>query len=77
MSDPFLDPILERIAQAQASSMRIGTVTAIDAPDGSLAVALAGGQGTAALLPTAYDYADSTEHREGIAAFLAKRSPNF
>ena len=39
--------------------------------------ALAGGQGTAALLPTAYDYADSTEHREGIAAFLAKRSPNF
>ena len=46
MSDPFLDPILERIAQAQASSMRIGTVTAIDAPDGSLAVALAGGEVT-------------------------------
>ncbi len=39
--------------------------------------ALAGGQGAADLLPTAYDYADSAEHREGIAAFLAKRPPNF
>lgn len=39
--------------------------------------ALAGGQGAQDLLPTAYDYADSAEHREGIAAFLAKRSPNF
>jgi enoyl-CoA hydratase/carnithine racemase len=39
--------------------------------------ALAGGQGAAALLPTAYDYADSAEPREGLAAFLAKRAPNF
>jgi enoyl-CoA hydratase/carnithine racemase len=39
--------------------------------------ALAGGLGAAALRPTAYDYADSPEHREGIAAFLAKRPPNF
>ncbi len=39
--------------------------------------ALAGGQAAKALLPTAYDYADSAEHREGIAAFLAKRPPNF
>jgi enoyl-CoA hydratase/carnithine racemase len=38
---------------------------------------LAGGQGVESLLPTAYDYADSAEHREGIAAFLAKRPPNF
>ncbi|MET0193141.1 MAG: enoyl-CoA hydratase/isomerase family protein [Hyphomicrobiaceae bacterium] len=29
------------------------------------------------LVPTAYRYADSREHREGIAAFLAKRSPAF
>ncbi|MBC7394824.1 MAG: enoyl-CoA hydratase/isomerase family protein [Variovorax sp.] len=29
------------------------------------------------LLRGAYDYADSPEHREGIAAFLAKRSPDF
>ena len=39
--------------------------------------ALAGGQGAEALVPTAYDYADSAEHREGIAAFLAKRPPVF
>ena len=39
--------------------------------------ALAGGQAAAALLPTAYHYADSAEHREGIAAFLAKRPPVF
>ena len=31
----------------------------------------------AALVATAYDYADSAEHREGIAAFLAKRAPDF
>lgn len=39
--------------------------------------ALAGGQGAESLVPTAYDYADSAEHREGIAAFLAKRPPAF
>lgn len=39
--------------------------------------ALADGQGAAALLSAAYDYADSAEHREGIAAFLAKRPPSF
>jgi enoyl-CoA hydratase/carnithine racemase len=33
--------------------------------------------GVAGLLPTAYDYADASEHREGIAAFLAKRPPHF
>lgn len=38
---------------------------------------LASGQGAQALLSTAYDYADSAEHREGIAAFLAKRPPVF
>lgn len=31
----------------------------------------------AALLARAYDYADSAEHREGIAAFLDKRAPVF
>jgi enoyl-CoA hydratase/carnithine racemase len=29
------------------------------------------------ILPDAYAYADSPEHREGIAAFLDKRPPNF
>ena len=31
----------------------------------------------AGLLDTAYAYADSAEHREGIGAFLAKRRPQF
>lgn len=39
--------------------------------------ALAHGLAAEVLLPTAYDYADSAEHREGIAAFLAKRPPAF
>jgi enoyl-CoA hydratase/carnithine racemase len=29
------------------------------------------------LLERAYDYATSDEHREGISAFLEKRSPRF
>jgi len=38
----------------------------------------AGAQAAVApLLASAYDYADSAEHREGIAAFLAKRPPVF
>jgi len=31
----------------------------------------------APLIASAYDYADSAEHREGVAAFLAKRPPVF
>jgi enoyl-CoA hydratase/carnithine racemase len=38
---------------------------------------LAQGRGTQALVASAYGYADSAEHREGIAAFLDKRPPNF
>lgn len=30
-----------------------------------------------AMLPNAYAYADGSEHREGIAAFLEKRAPRF
>lgn len=36
-----------------------------------------GGQALPDLIATAYDYADSAEHREGVAAFMAKRSPRF
>lgn len=43
-----------------------------------LAALVRGAAATVAeLLPGAYDYADSPEHREGITAFLAKRSPDF
>lgn len=31
----------------------------------------------ASLLPSAYDYADTREHREGIDAFISKRAPVF
>lgn len=43
----------------------------------ALAVLNSGSPASHGLLATAYDYADSAEHREGIAAFLAKRTPNF
>jgi enoyl-CoA hydratase/carnithine racemase len=43
----------------------------------TFAMLKAGAHSTQTLLATAYDYADSAEHREGIAAFLAKRTPNF
>ena len=43
----------------------------------TFAMLKAGAHATQTLLATAYDYADSAEHREGIAAFLAKRTPNF
>ncbi len=39
--------------------------------------ALTSGQEATALVPAAFDYADSAEHREGISAFLAKRPPVF
>lgn len=65
-------------AEAQQRALRITRLAPQAARLNKQALrALAGGQGAAALLPTAYDYADSAEHREGIAAFLAKRPPNF
>lgn len=39
--------------------------------------ALAHGDGVSAASLDSYRYADSAEHREGIAAFLAKRPPQF
>ncbi len=65
-------------AEAQQRALRITRLAPQAARLNKQALrALAGGQGAAALLPTAYDYADSAEHREGIAAFLAKRPSNF
>lgn len=43
MSDDLLDGILERVDQAQRSSMRLGTVASVDGVDASLVVDVAGG----------------------------------
>ncbi len=65
-------------AEAQQRALRITRLAPKAARLNKQALrALAGGQGADALLPNAYDYADSAEHREGIAAFLAKRPPGF
>ncbi len=65
-------------AEAQQRALRIARLAPQAARLNKHALrALAGGQDAEALVPTAYDYADSAEHREGIAAFLAKRPPNF
>ncbi|WP_395316276.1 enoyl-CoA hydratase/isomerase family protein [Variovorax sp. UC74_104] len=58
-----------RIAELSPQAARLHKAT--------FAVLRAGAPSAHGLLATAYDYADSAEHREGIAAFLAKRRPNF
>ncbi len=66
--------VLERAATMarlapQAARMNKATMRALtQASDGSV---------PQALLANAYAYADSAEHREGIAAFAAKRAPRF
>jgi enoyl-CoA hydratase/carnithine racemase len=65
-------------AEAQQRALRITRLAPQAARLNKQALrALAGGQEAEALVPTAYDYADSAEHREGISAFLAKRPPAF
>jgi 1,4-dihydroxy-2-naphthoyl-CoA synthase len=41
------------------------------------ALAREGASALPALLDSAYDYADSTEHREGVSAFMDKRPARF
>ncbi|MDQ0570836.1 enoyl-CoA hydratase [Variovorax paradoxus] len=69
----------EVAAAAQAHAARIAALApqAARLHKRTFAMLKAGAQSTESLLATAYDYADSAEHREGIAAFLAKRTPNF
>ena len=66
-------------AAAQAHASRIAALApqAAKLHKRTFAMLKAGAQSTQDLLATAYGYADSAEHREGIAAFLAKRTPNF
>jgi len=69
----------EVAAAVQAHAARIAALApnAARLNKRTFAVLRAGMPSTQSLLPTAYDYADADEHREGIAAFLAKRAPNF
>jgi enoyl-CoA hydratase/carnithine racemase len=68
----------ERIAVLAPQTARLHKKTfAALAALSPLAALNAGSPASHGLLATAYDYADSAEHREGIAAFLAKRTPNF
>ncbi len=69
----------EVAAAAQAHAARIAALApqAARLHKRTFAMLKPGAQTTESLLATAYDYADSAEHREGIAAFLAKRKPNF
>jgi enoyl-CoA hydratase/carnithine racemase len=58
----------------QAARLNKRTFSALNRPpalDGQAQAAIE------SIVKTAYDYADSAEHREGIAAFLVKRPPRF
>jgi enoyl-CoA hydratase len=72
-------PDEELPAAARAHAARIAALApqAARLHKQTFAALRAGAPSAHQLLPTAYDYADSAEHREGIAAFLAKRTPNF
>jgi enoyl-CoA hydratase/carnithine racemase len=67
-----VDASAERVAQLAAQAARMNKKTlrrlAAHAPDAPL---------PQDVLATAYDYATSAEHREGISAFLEKRPPRF
>jgi enoyl-CoA hydratase len=64
---------------AQAHATRISALSpqAARLHKQTFAALRAGAPSAHGLLPTAYDSADSDEPREGIHAFLAKRTPNF
>ena len=72
-------PDNEVVAAAQAHATRIAALApqAARLHKRTFATLKAGARSTENLLATAYDYADSAEHREGIDAFLAKRTPKF
>lgn len=81
----FLNRLVDEgavLTEAHATSLRVAALAPQAARANkqvlrALGVGLADTPGLSALLPTAYDYADTPEHREGIGAFLAKRPPHF
>lgn len=75
LPDDQLEPAVRahagRIAALAPEAARLNKTTFAALRDGRAQQAIA------PLLAAAYDYADSPEHREGVAAFLAKRAPIF
>nr|WP_315848321.1 enoyl-CoA hydratase-related protein [uncultured Rhodoferax sp.] len=74
--------LAQRVASLapQAARLNKQTLRALQASNRPLApvdTAQAATDSIANLTATAYAYADSAEHREGITAFLAKRRPQF
>ena len=74
--------LVQRVAglAPQAARLNKQTLRALQASNRPLALldtAQAATDSIADLTATAYAYADSAEHREGITAFLAKRRPQF
>ena len=79
VADEALQADVQRRAQRmvtlapQAACLNKQMLRALQAPAGEAA----GGLAMEARVQVAYAYADSAEHREGIAAFLDKRKPDF
>jgi enoyl-CoA hydratase/carnithine racemase len=76
------EALAQRVAglAPQAARMNKQTLRALQAqnkPGALVEYALAAPDSIANITASAYAYADSAEHREGIAAFLAKRQPQF
>lgn len=75
---------LDRIAQLAPHAARLNkqTLRVLNSPPAHTIYAQAGSEDiaddpVAKLLSSAYAYANSAEHREGIAAFIEKRPPEF
>lgn len=77
----FLNQVVPAEELAQAVEQRLDGMTQL-APQAArmnkqTLRALARGDGASGASMESYRYADSAEHREGIAAFMAKRPPDF
>ncbi len=78
-----LDALTEQAAERAAHITALGPQAArlnkqtFRALKGALAQDAIGQPAMERIVATAYGYADSAEHREGIAAFLVKRKPQF
>jgi 1,4-dihydroxy-2-naphthoyl-CoA synthase len=67
---PQVQALTERMTELAPAAARMNKSTL-------RALAREGAAALPSLLPGAYDYADSTEHREGVGAFMDKRPARF